>query len=82
MKGCVYFYFGDTRLTHGSFEDLEKLGIIPREGLALKFYDLDADEQDRPIYLCANGVLYREGEKWHAKIDPGSFHSILRSDVD
>jgi hypothetical protein len=82
MKGSVYFYFGHTQLTHGSLEDLEKLGITPREGLALKFYDLDADEQGRPTYLCASGVLYREGEQWHAKIDPDSFHSILRSEVD
>jgi hypothetical protein len=82
MKGAVYLYFGHTLLTNGSFEDLQKLGITPREGLTLTFYDLDADEQNRPTYLCASGVLYREGDKWHAKIDPGSFRSILRSEVD
>ena len=82
MKGGVYLYFGNTLLTSGSFEDLQKLGISPQEGLALTFYDFDADEQDRPTYLCASGVLYREDDRWHAKVNPDSFHSILRSEVD
>ena len=83
MKGRIYFYFGHTQLTHGSFEDLQRLGITPEEGLSLNFYDLDADDLDRPTYLCATGVLYRdEYANWHANIDQSSFHSILRSEAD
>jgi hypothetical protein len=50
MKGSVYLYFGDSQLTRGSFEDLQRLGITPEEGLNLNFYDLDADNLDRPTY--------------------------------
>jgi hypothetical protein len=82
MKGSVYLYFANDLLTDGSFKDLEKLGVTPQEGMALTFYDLDADDQDRPTYLCAQGVLYLKGGRWHAKIDPDSFRSILRSEVD
>jgi len=83
MKGSVYLYFGHTQLTNGSFEDLRKLGVTPEEGLSLTFYDLDADDLDRPTYLCADGILYRdEGGAWHANLDQSSFHSVLRSEVD
>ena len=85
MKDAVYLYFGDRILTNGSYEDLQKLGIEPREGLNLTFYDLDGDEQNRPTYLCAEGTLYRVHEKvsaWYAKIDESSYRSILRSEVD
>jgi hypothetical protein len=82
MKEAVYLYFGHSLLTNGSFEDMERLGITPAEGLALTFYDLDADDQDRPTYLCANGVLYFENDRWHAKVDSSSFRSVLRSDAD
>ena len=85
MKGAVYLYFGDTILTNGSYTDLRKLGIEPKEGLKLTFYDMDADDQNRPTYLCAEGTLYQVREKvsaWYANIDEGSFRSILRSEVD
>ena len=85
MKDAVYLYFGEPMLTNGSYEDLRKLGISPKEGLKLTFYDLDADDQDRPTYLCAEGTLYQVHEKvsaWYAKIDEGSYRSILRSEVD
>jgi hypothetical protein len=82
MRGSVYFYFGHTQLTNGSFKDLQRLGITPVEGLSLNFYDLDADDLDRPTYLCATGVLYRDAYgNWHANIDQSSFHSVLRSEV-
>lgn len=82
MKGSVYLYLGDTRLTHGSFNDLQKLGMDPEEGLMLNFYDFDADDLNRPTYLCARGVLYRDKDGcWHADIDKSSYHSVLQSDV-
>ncbi len=85
MKGAVYLYFAAAMLTNGSYEDLRKLGIEPREGLKLTFYDLDGDEQNRPTYLCAEGTLYQVHEKvsaWYAKIDESSYRSVLRSEVD
>ncbi len=82
MKGSVYLYFGHTLLTKGSFEDLERLGIDPEVGRELEFYDLDADDQDRPTYLCARGALYLEDGRWHAAIDQNSFRSVLCSEVD
>jgi hypothetical protein len=82
MKGSVYLYFGDRLLTNGSFEDMRKLGIMPVEGLPLNFYEIDADDQDRPTYLCAKGTLYLDHGAWYAEIDTNSFYSVLRSEVD
>ena len=84
MKNAVYFYFGGDYLTKGSFDDLDRLGITPKDGLRLMFYDLDEDEQNRPTYLCADGVLHahENGRNWLVEIDQGSFRSVLRADVD
>ena len=85
MKNAVYLYFADAMLTNGSYEDLRKLGIEPREGMQLTFYDLDGDDQNRPTYLCAEGTLYQVHGKtsaWYAEIDETSLRSILRSEVD
>jgi len=82
MKGGVYLYFGHNILTNGSFEDLDKLGITPKEGMVLTFYDSDADEQDRPIYLYTEGSLYLKGGRWHARFVPDSIRSVLQSEVD
>lgn len=79
MTGGVYLYFGHTMLTKGSFDDLERLGILPQEGLQLTFYDLDADDQNRPTYLCAEGELHQdEGGHWHAIVKESTFRSVLR----
>jgi hypothetical protein len=82
MKGAVYLYFGHNLLTNGSFEDLANLGITPKEGMVLTFYEGDADEQNRPTYLYAEGILYLDGGKWHARFDPDSIRSVLQADVD
>jgi hypothetical protein len=82
MKGGVYLYFGHNILTNGSFEDLNKLGITPKEGVVLTFYELDADEHERPIYLYTEGSLYLDGGRWHARFDPDSIRSVLRSEGD
>jgi len=82
MEGRVYLYFGHMLLTQGSLTDLVRLGIDPQNGLRLGFYDLDADEEGRPTYLCAEGTLYQgEDGRWHAAIDEKSFHTVLRSEV-
>jgi hypothetical protein len=82
MQGSVYLYFGHTLLTQGSLADLARLGIEPEHGLRLSFYDLDADENGRPTYLCAEGTLYQsEDGRWHAAVDEESFRTVLRSDV-
>jgi hypothetical protein len=81
MRNGVYLYFGHTMRTNGSFEDLQRLGITPEEGMALTFYDLYGDEQNRPTYLCADGVLYREDDRWHARIDENTFRSIPRVEI-
>ncbi|MCU1320803.1 MAG: hypothetical protein JWM43_452 [Acidobacteriaceae bacterium] len=82
MQGSVYLYFGHTLLTQGSFADLARLGIEPKNGLRLSFYDLDADNNDRPTYLCAEGNLYQsEDGRWHASVDKESFRTVLRSEV-
>jgi hypothetical protein len=83
MKGGVYLYSGDSWLTNGSFADLERLGIEPEEGLTLSFCDIDADDQNRPTYLCVKGTLRRgDNGVWLVDIDPTSFHSVLQVDAD
>jgi hypothetical protein len=86
VKGAVYIYFGGvlsngaTMLTRGSFEDLERLGLTPQEGTRLKFYDLDADDENRPTYLCAEGILHFDDETrtWSAFVDEATFHTVPR----
>jgi hypothetical protein len=84
MKNGVYFYFGGDYLTNGSFDDLHRLGIKPEEGMRLTFYEIDVDEQNRPIYLCAEGILHahENGRNWLVEIDKSSVRSVLRADVD
>lgn len=79
MKGSVYLYFDHTQLTYGSFKDRRgQQASLLRKDKRLTFYDLDADDLDRPTHLCANGVLYRgEDGAWHANVDQSSFHSAL-----
>ena len=83
MKNAVYFYFGGDYLAKGSFDDLDRLGIEPRDGMRLTFYEPDEDERNRPIYLCAEGVIqaHKNGRTWLIEIDQSTFRSILRSDV-
>lgn len=82
MDGSVYLYLGDGLLTRGSFEDLRRLGITPEEGMRLSFYDFDADDDNRPTYLCAEGVLRRgENGTWYAVLDPSTFHSVRRTEA-
>lgn len=86
MSGGVYLYFpgvlsdGGTMLTRGSFQDLEKLGIRLEEGRRLTFYESDADDEDRPIYICAEGVLhFSEANKcWCALVDKTTFRNLPR----
>jgi hypothetical protein len=82
MKDAVYLYFAAAMLTNGSYEDLRKLGVEPKEGLRLTFYDLYADDQDRPTYLCAEGTLYSVTDvttAWYAEIDESTFRTVPRS---
>jgi hypothetical protein len=84
VKGAVYHYFGDDYLTKGSFDDLQRLGITPEEGLRLTFYDIDADEENRPTYLCAEGTLHfgEETSTWYISIKQDTFRSVPRLGVD
>jgi hypothetical protein len=84
VKGAVYHYFGDDYLTKGSFDDLQRLGITPEEGMRLTFYEIDSDEENRPIYLCAEGTLQfgKETSTWYVSIEQDTFRSILRSEAD
>ena len=52
--------------------------------MRLTFYDIDADEENRPTYLCAEGTLHfgKETSTWYVSIEQETFRSILRSDVD
>jgi hypothetical protein len=70
-------------LTNGSFSDLQKLGLTPKEGMRLNFYDRDADDENRPTYLCAEGVLHFDDESrtWCAFVDTDSFHSLPQSEA-
>jgi hypothetical protein len=84
--GGVYLYFGGvlsdggTMLTRGSYEDLEKLEVQPKEGLRFTFYDFDADDENRPTYLCAEGVLHFdvENKRWCALVDENTFRTVPR----
>ncbi len=64
----------------GRFEDLEKLGIDPAEGVRLAFYDCDADGDNNPTYICADGVLHfiPETKTWCAFVDEGTFRTVPR----
>jgi hypothetical protein len=57
------------------------MSITPTEGMRLTFYDLDADDVNRPDYLCAEGVLHlEEGSTiWRVAIDESTFRAIPRS---
>jgi hypothetical protein len=83
LNGAVYLYFGDAKLTTGSFDDLRELGIIPKEGIRLIFYDLDADKEGHPMYMCAEGVLHfeRESASWRAVVEEESLRWVPRSEV-
>jgi hypothetical protein len=64
--------FNRLRLTcAGTREDLARLGIQLRPGLALTLYMDDADDQGRPDELRAEGVVhFNEAEHcWVATID-------------
>jgi hypothetical protein len=88
VKIGVYLYFGGvlsdgaTLLTRGSFDDLAELGLRPEEGLRLTFYDFDADDENKPTYLRAEGVLHfsEENQCWCAVVDNSTFHSRSRAD--
>lgn len=69
--------FNRLRLTcAGTVEDLTRLGIELREGLALMCYMDDADDQGRPDELRAEGVVhFNETERcWVASIDWSALH--------
>ena len=70
-------------LTRGSFDDMEKLGVEPREGRRFTFYDQDADDQNRPIFLCAEGVLHfdREAKRWIAAIDEQTVRVVPKTQI-
>jgi len=55
----------------GTRRDLERQGIELREGMTLKLYTDDANDEGRPDELLADGVVhYNEAEKcWVAAID-------------
>jgi len=79
VQGGVYLYFSNPHLTAGSFDDLRRLGMKPEVGLRLTFYDYDADDDGRPVYLCADGRLYLDGQgSWSADIDEGTFRTLPR----
>lgn len=86
VKGAVYIYFGTvmdngaTLLTQGSLDDLRKLGLVPQDGMRLTFYDYDADAENRPTYLCADGTLRHDAitGQWGALIDESTFRAVPR----
>jgi hypothetical protein len=45
-----------------------------------KFYDLDADDENRPTYLCAEGILHFDDETgtWSAFVEEATFHTVPR----
>jgi hypothetical protein len=60
------------RLTSaGTLQDLKREGIQLEEGLVLTLYSDDADDQDQPDELRAEGVVHydAEGQCWVATID-------------
>ncbi len=75
---------GRVRLnTVGTLEDLSRLQVHLREGLALTLYQDDADEQGRPQELQAEGVAtYSQGERcWVATIDWDALRRVPFKDV-
>jgi hypothetical protein len=79
VKDGVYLYFGDKRLTLGSFDDLRRMNMKPEVGLQLTFYDNDADDEGRQVYLCADGRLCLDVQgNWFAEIDEGTFRTVER----
>ncbi len=64
--------FNRVRLTcAGTVTDLARQGVELREGLVLRFYMDDADEQGRPDELLAEGVVHYDegGRGWVAQVD-------------
>jgi hypothetical protein len=86
VNGAVYLYFGgsgDRKLTKGSFDDLRKLGITPKEGARLTFYDLDTDEEGHSMHMCAEGVLHfdEESSSWQVIVEEESLRWVPRLEV-
>lgn len=55
----------------GTLRDLERQGIVLREGMCLTLYTDDATDDGQPDELLAEGVVQfnREQECWVAEID-------------
>jgi hypothetical protein len=68
--------------THGARADLDRQGVMLEEGLELELYDFDANEQDEPDDLIANGTIYWDVDEdmWMARLDMESIKH--RSDVE
>jgi len=76
-NGRIYLYVdnpGWNRFTLGTLEDLKEAGIVPEEGMKLKFYNDDTDEHGRPDDLVFEGTIRHLAELgWGAIPDERSF---------
>jgi hypothetical protein len=72
------------RLTSaGTLQDLKRLGITLRDGLALTFYTDDTDDGGRPDELRAAGVVHydTDGGCWVASVDWTAIHHASDDDA-
>ena len=68
-KGRIYMYpmggrgGGLSRFTNGTVEDLKQEGIVPVEGIRLKFYCDDGNDKGEADYLLFDGqITFKDGE--------------------
>jgi hypothetical protein len=61
----------------GTRSDLERLGIALEEGLLLKLYTDDADDDGRPDNIVIDGIAHydEEARRWVATIDWNAIRS-------
>ena len=60
----------------GTRDDLKRTGLKLKDGLRVKVYSDDADNDGNPDDLLFEGVVHFDSEKevWYALLDPASFH--------
>ena len=64
---------GLSRFTNGTVEDLKQEGIVPVEGIRLKFYCDDGNDKGEADYLLFDGqITFKDGE-WWASVDGDRF---------
>jgi hypothetical protein len=80
MKRLIYmdFAFGGSLSKIGSQRDLERNGVVLREGMELLLYQADEDENNHPGYLFTDAVVHwdMDRNRWIARYSEVRFAQV------